>query len=171
MASTFDTGLKDKHRGAEQEFGKAKEAGHEALQKGNEAMQKAKEGGEDAMRKAKEAGTQVIGKTKEAAAAVGEMATHTAAAVGQKADEVTSAAGHEIREFGDTIAHRGPHQGLAGAASQAVADSIKGSGRYIEEAKLSGMAHDVEQVVRNHPIPALLVCFGIGFCLGRVMKD
>jgi len=164
MATSFETGLKEKNRGAEQEFGKAKEAGKEALQKTQEA-------GDDAVRKAKEAGTQVLGKAKEAASAAGEMASHTAAAVGHKADDLAAAAGHEIREFGDTIAHRGPHQGLAGAASQAVADSVKGSGRYIEEAKLSGMAHDVEQVIRNHPLPALLVCFGVGFCLGRVLKD
>ena len=60
---------------------------------------------------------------------------------------------------------------MAGRASQAVADTVKGSGQYIEEAKLSGMAHDVEHVIKNHPIPALLVCFGIGYCIGRAMKD
>jgi hypothetical protein len=52
-----------------------------------------------------------------------------------------------------------------------VAEGVKGSGRYLEEAKLSGMAHDVETVVKNHPIPAMLVCLGVGICIGRVLKD
>lgn len=134
-------------------------------------MEKAKSAGADALQKTKEAGTDVLGKAKEAAVAVGEMATHAASAAGHKADDLTAAAGHEIKEFGDSIGKKGPHEGFAGAASQVVADSIKGSGRYIEEAKLSGMAHDVEQVVKNHPIPALLICLGVGFCLGRIMKD
>jgi len=153
----------------------AKEAGTEALNKakeaGKEALSMAKEAGAEAIDKAKEAGAEALGKAKEAVGSVGEMATQAASAVGQKADDLTAAAGHGIKEFGDTVAKKAPHEGLAGAASQAVAETIKGSGRYLEEAKLSGMAQDVEQVIKNHPIPALLICLGIGFCLGRAMKD
>jgi len=119
----------------------------------------------------KEAGAQVLGKAKEAAGSVGDMAAETVSAVGQKADDVTASAGHEIKEFGETIRKKGPHEGFAGQASQAVADTIRGSGKYIEDAKLSGMAHDVEQVIKTHPIPSLLICLGIGFCIGRAMKD
>ena len=28
-----------------------------------------------------------------------------------------------------------------------------------------------EQVIKNHPIPSLLICFGLGICIGRAMKD
>jgi ElaB/YqjD/DUF883 family membrane-anchored ribosome-binding protein len=158
-----------------QAMDKAKEAGNEALQKGKqvgaEAMDKAKEVGEDALAKVKEAGGQALGKAKEAASSVGEMCVESASAAGHKADDLTGAAGHQIREFGDTISKKMPHEGFTGKASQVVADTIKEGGRYIEEAKLSGMAHDVESVVKNHPIPALLLVFGIGFCLGRVLKD
>ena len=69
------------------------------------------------------------------------------------------------------MAQKGPQQGVAGTVSHAVADSIKGSGRYIEEHKLSGMAQGVETLIKNHPIPALLISFGIGYCVGRVMTD
>jgi len=156
-------------------FHPTKEKGAEALEKvketGAAALEKTKEAGAEAFGKVKEAGAEVLGKAKEAAGAVGAMATETASAVGRKADDMTAAAGHEIKEFGETIGKKGPHDGMAGQASQAVADTIKGGGRYIEEAKLSGMAHDVEQVIKNHPIPALLVCFGIGYCVGRALKD
>jgi len=139
--------------------------------KGNQSMEKAKEGGVDALEKVKEAGAEAFGKAKETAASVGEMASQTVSAAGKKADDMTAHAGHEIKEFGDSMAKKLPHEGFAGRASQAVTDTIKEGGKYIEEHKLSGMAHDVETVVKNHPIPALLVIFGIGFCLGRAMKD
>jgi hypothetical protein len=142
-----------------------------AKQAGAEALTKAKEAGNEALSAAKEAGAEALGKAKEAVASVGEMATQAASAVGHKADDMTAAAGHELKEFGANVAKKSPHDGLTGAASQAVAEGIQGTSRYIEGAKLSGMAHDVEQVIKNHPIPALLVCFGIGYCLGRAMKN
>jgi len=154
---------------------KARQAGAAAVSKakeaGKEVLGATREAGAEAIDKAKCAAADAVGKAKETVAAVGEMATQAASAVGQKANDLTSAAGHELRDFGESIGKKAPHEGLAGAASQAVAEGIKGGGRYIEEAKLSGMAEDVEQLVRTHPIPALLVCFGIGYCVGRVMKD
>jgi ElaB/YqjD/DUF883 family membrane-anchored ribosome-binding protein len=152
-----------------------KDKGAEALEKvketGAEALEKTKEVGAEAFGKVKEAGAEVLDKAKAVAGAVGDMAVETASAASQKADDLTAATGHEIREFGETIGKKAPHQGLTGQASQAVADTIKGGGQYIEEHKLSGMARDVEQVVKNHPIPALLICFGIGYCIGRTMRD
>jgi len=156
-------------------FHPTKDKGAEALEKvketGATALEKTKEVGAETFGKAKEAGAEVLGKAKEAAGAVGAMATETASAVGRKADDLTAAAGQEIKEFGENLGRRAPHDGMTGHASQAVADTIKGSGQYIEEAKLTGMARDVETVIKNHPIPALLVCFGIGYCLGRALKD
>jgi ElaB/YqjD/DUF883 family membrane-anchored ribosome-binding protein len=153
----------------------AKEAGKEALNKGKEAgqqaLESAKDLGADALGKVKEAGAQAVDKAKEAMHSVGDMATETATAVGKKADDMTAAAGHGIASFGETIAEKAPHDGLTGRASQAVATGIKESGKYIEDHKLSGMANDVEQVIKNHPIPTILVALGLGFCLGRAMRD
>jgi len=175
MASTtFEPRGQREDKGAEH-LEKARQAGSAAVSKaqeaGREGFAAAKEAGADAIDKAKGTAADVVGKAKETVAAVGEMATQAASAAGQKADDLTSAAGHEIRGFGDTISKKAPHEGFAGAASQAFAEGVKGGGRYIEEAKLSGMAHDIEGVVRNHPIPSLLVCLGIGYCLGRLTKD
>jgi len=156
-------------------FHQTKDKGMEALDKvkdaGATAVDKAKEAGAETFGKVKESSAEVLDKARDAAGAVGNMATETATAVGRKADDLTAAAGHQVREFGETIGRRGSHEGMAGQASQVVADAIKGGGQYIEEAKLSGMARDVEGVIRNHPIPALLVCFGVGYCLGRALKD
>jgi len=175
MASTtYNPRNKEEHKGGEH-LENAKQAGAEALSKakeaGTEALTKAKEAGKEAFAMAKDAGAEALEKAKGSVESVGQMATQAASAVGHKADDLTASAGHEIKEFGDTVARKAPHDGLAGSASQAVAEGIKGAGRYIEEHKLSGMAQDVEQVIKNHPIPALLICFGIGVCLGRAMKD
>jgi hypothetical protein len=162
MASaTFNPSVKDKGADALQ---KAKEAGAETFDA-------AKQAGAEGFSKVKDAGAQAFGKAQEAVGSVGEMAAETASAVGRKADDLTAAAGHGIREFGETVGNKAPHEGLTGQASQAVADTIKGGGKYIEEAKLSGMAQDVEQMIKNYPIPALLVCLGIGYCVGRALKD
>jgi len=183
--TTYNPRPKEEHKGAEslqhaKEVGgdamnKAKDVGGDAMNKakdvGTDALNKAKEVGKDALSAAKEVGADAMDKAKDAASSVGDMASQAATAVGNKANDLTAAAGHGISEFGKTVAQKAPHDGMAGAASQAVAEGIKGSGRYLEEAKLSGMAQDVEQVIKNHPIPALLACLGIGFCLGRAMRD
>lgn len=154
---------------------KAKDAGAQAWQKTQEAggalAEAAEEVGADALGKVREAGSTAMGKAREAVASAGEMASEAASAVGKKADDLTAAAGHGIKSLGETISEKTPHEGITGHASQAVADTIRGAGRYVEEHKLSGIAHDAEQIIKNHPIPALLICFGIGVCVGRALKD
>ena len=141
-----------------------------AKESASDALSKAQNAGKEAMSAAKEAGTDVISKVRDAGAdALGKVGEGVSAA-GQKADDMTASAGHGIKELGDKLAEKAPHEGWTGSASQAVAEGIKGAGQYIEQHKLSGMAHDVEQVIKSHPIPALLVCFGLGFCIGRAMK-
>ncbi len=176
---------KAKETGADA-LNKAKDAGKDVMHKagetastavdkikdaGKDVMHKAADAGSTAMDKAKEIGGDMLGKAKDAASSVGEYASNAASAVGHKADDLTSAAGHGIKSFGETMAQKAPHEGITGTGAQAVADTIKGSGRYLEEAKLSGMAQDIEQVVKNHPLPSLLITFGVGFCLGRMLAD
>jgi hypothetical protein len=152
----------------------AKEDGREALSKGKEAgeqaIQAARQEGKDALEKVKDAGSDVLDKAKETAQSVGSMAAETATMVGKKADDATAAAGHSVADLGERIAQKGPQSGFAGAATHKVGDTIKEGGRYIEEQKLSGMARDVEEIVKNHPVPALLAVFGIGFILGHALK-
>jgi len=165
----------DKNKGGSETFNKTRDNVTEGFNKakdtGTETFEKAKDVATDTFDKVKEAGSHVMEKARDTVGSMGTMATDTATAVGQKADNMTAAAGHSIKEFGDTIGRSAPHEGFAGKASQAVADTIRGSGQYLEQAKLSGIATDVEQVVRNHPVPAILICLGIGYCLGRVMSD
>src|SRR5258708_5576004 len=108
------------------------------------------------LEKAKDAGAQAAEKAKEAVASMGEMAQQTAAAVGKKADDLTATAGADIQKLGDTIGEKAPHEGVLGKASQAVAHTLQEGGKYMEEAKLSGMAEDLTRLIRQNPIQALL---------------
>ncbi|HZZ76875.1 MAG TPA: hypothetical protein VFE62_00055 [Gemmataceae bacterium] len=139
--------------------------------KRNEAWEQAKESGKESLAKGKEAGEQAMEAARQEGKGILDKAKDAACAVGKKAEDATAAAGHGIADFGERVSEKGPHSGFMGTASQKVGDTIKEGGRYIEEQKLSGMAHDVAEIVKNHPIPALVAVFGLGFMIGQAMKD
>jgi hypothetical protein len=99
------------------------------------------------------------------------MVSGAASAVGKKADNLTSSAGAGLKNLGETLGQKAPHEGVLGDASQAVANTIKESGRYLEEAGLSGIADDVTALIKRNPVPAVLVGLGIGFLLGRALRS
>jgi len=123
------------------------------------------------LEKAKEAAFQAGDKAKEAASTVGEMVSHAASNVGKTADNLTSSAGAGIKTLGEKIGETTPHDGMLGTASQAVANTLKDGGKYLEEAGLSGVAKDVTELIRKNPVPAILVGMGIGFLIGRAMRS
>lgn len=99
------------------------------------------------------------------------MAQGVAHTVANKADDATAATGRGMQSVAETIREHTPDKGVLGAASRAVTDTIDRGGRYLEHEKLSGMAHDFTDVIRNHPVPALLVAMGVGFLLARAMSS
>jgi len=147
-----------------------KEPLEKAKDVGAQALDKAKEMGSQVADKAKEFGSEAMDKAKEAVSSVSEMASHAATNLGKKADELTATAGTNVKHLGEKIEEQGPHGGMLGQASHAVADTLRSSGHYIEEARLSGMAGDLTGLIRRNPIPAVLIGIGIGFLVGRAMR-
>jgi hypothetical protein len=76
-----------------------------------------------------------------------------------------------MESLADTVRDRGPESGLLGRATRGVADALEGSGKYLEEKNLSGMADDVTSMIKKNPIPALLIGIGVGFLLGRALRS
>jgi hypothetical protein len=118
---------------------------------------------------------------KEAAASMGEMACHAASAVGgmasqaacdvgKRADDLAASAGVGIQGWGDKLNKDGPHGGMLGGASEAVASTVKHGGEYMEHAKLSGMTEDLAQLVRRNPLPSICIAAGLGWFVGRMLK-
>lgn len=117
---------------------------------------------------------QAADRAKEAAACVGEMATHAVSAAstmaGQaacKADDLTARAGAGMQTFADRLAKQAPQQGAFGNASQSAAQALQEGGHYLENAKLSGVAEDFANLVRQNPLPAILIAVGLGWFIGR----
>lgn len=120
---------------------------------------------------AKKAAADALDKAREAVECLGAMAGHTVSAVGKKADDLAAAAGHEIKSTGDVIEEKGPQSGLSGRAIHALAGTLQGGGKYVEDAKFSGMGRDVVNLVKNHPLPTILICVGVGYCIGRSLRE
>ena len=106
----------------------------------------------------------------QAASDVGKMAGQAASDVGRKADELTANCGAGIQSFGETMRKNTPQSGYLGTASQAVANTVKDTGHYIEEHKLSGMTADVAQLVKRNPLSAVCIAVGLGWFIGRQLR-
>ena len=91
--------------------------------------------------------------------------------IGQRAEDATAAVGRGMENLGEKVRQKGPESGFLGSATRSVADALENTGEYLEEKKISGMASDLTDLVRNNPIPALLVGIGLGFLLGRAMRS
>ena len=125
----------------------------------------------DQTSQARDQAGQAVDKVRDAASHAGEALSSAAAAVGQKADEAAGSVGTGIKSVADTIRQQGPQEGMLGNATRTVAGAIDQTGRYLEEKHLSGMADDVASVIKAHPIPAVLIGLGVGFLLGRALRD
>jgi len=107
---------------------------------------------------------------RQAASAVGGMASQVANDAGAKADEMAARAGAGIQGLGDRLSKMAPQSGPLGSASQAVAQTVKEGGQYIENSKLSGIAEDIARMIRRNPIPAVLIGIGLGWFARRKFK-
>jgi len=137
----------------------------------NPTMDQARDVASQAYDKAKDVAGQAYDKAKDAASSVGGMVSNAASSVGKTAENLTSSAGAGIKHFGETLGEKAPHEGVLGSASQAVAHSLRDSGKYLEEAGLSGIGEDLTQLIRRNPVPAILVGIGIGFLMGRLLRS
>jgi len=119
---------------------------------------------------AREAKDAAKGLAQNVASTVANTASNVASTVGNRADDAAAAAGRGIQSMADTIREHTPDSGYAGAAARTVSDTIASGGRYLEREKLSGAMDDFTDVVRSHPVPALLIAMGVGFLLARAMS-
>jgi hypothetical protein len=121
--------------------------------------------------KAQDAAGTVMDKAKQAASTVAEKARDVASTVGDKADSGVSSVGSGMQSLAGTIRDKGPQGGVLGGAASGVASALESTGEYLEEQGLSGMADDVTNMIRRHPLPALLVGIGLGYLLARITRS
>jgi hypothetical protein len=150
---------------------KAEETLATAGQAASDVKHKAQEGAHNVLHKAGEVASDVAHKAGEmatsAAKTVGSTAANVASTVGHKADDAASAVGQGMSSLAGTIREKAPQSGVLGSAASTVASSLQSGGDYLKEHGLSGAWDDLTALVRRHPMPAVLIGFGVGFLLSR----
>lgn len=117
---------------------------------------------------ARAAGDEVMNQAGRARHAVSQAARTAADAV----DQGRTAAADRLAETASAVRDRS--EALPGGQrvrefAHAAADRLSSTADYVRTHDLSRMGNDVEDVVRNHPGPALLVAAAFGFLLGRAL--
>lgn len=100
----------------------------------------------------REAVGNVADKVSDAASTVGQRVSHAASDVGQKVSNVASDAYGSARDAGHQVEHW---------AEDAYGATARNVGNFGDE---------VGSLIRKHPIPAVLIGFGVGLLLGRAAK-
>jgi len=121
--------------------------------------------------KGKDFATNVADKTKDAVSSAAHRAQDFGKSAVNAADSATARVGSSIENAGDRLRDKGPHDGMMGAASSSVADTLERGGRYLQEEGISGMADDVTNLIKRNPIPALLIGLGVGYLIGRALRS
>jgi ElaB/YqjD/DUF883 family membrane-anchored ribosome-binding protein len=130
---------------------------------------------EDTANQAKEKGKSVVenvtDKAKSIAGDVADRAKSAAGYVQDKADQGVGYAGQGVESLGHAVRDRGPQSGMLGSANQAVASTLEQTGAYLQDKGVSGMASDLTAMIKNNPIPSMLIGVGIGFLLARLTSS
>jgi hypothetical protein len=111
---------------------------------------------------------QAADKARDVASSAAQTARGAASYVGQQAEDLTGRLGSGVSSMADTLRSAAPHEGYLGQAAGTVADTLDSTGRYIQREGLGGMAGDLTTMIKNNPIPAMLLGVGLGFLLARL---
>jgi hypothetical protein len=83
----------------------------------------------------------------------------------------TEAVGACMESFGESVSKHSPTHGMLGNAGHAVGEKFETGGRYLEEKGLKGIGDDVTNLIRNNPVPSLLVGMGVGFLIAKIIRS
>jgi len=121
--------------------------------------------------KAKDMASSAMDKTREVASNVADKARDMGSRAADKADNVAGKVGSGLESAAGAVRDHSPQSGMLGTAASKVADTLEGTGRYLREEGVTGMADDLTDLIRRNPIPALLVGIGVGFLLSRALTS
>jgi hypothetical protein len=120
--------------------------------------------------KARETAGNVADKAKDFAAHAADKAKDFGKSAVNAADTATAKVGSGVETMADKLRESAPREGMVHTAATKVADTLEKGGHYLKEEGLSGMADDLTGLIRQHPIPALLVGIGIGYLIAHALR-
>jgi ElaB/YqjD/DUF883 family membrane-anchored ribosome-binding protein len=95
-----------------------------------------------------------------------EEAGHEAA---DRVDSAMTSTGDKLHDAARTLRERAP-EGQVKEVAEGAARALERSGDYLRRADVDTVRSDLETIVREHPIEALAVGFGVGFLIARSMR-
>jgi hypothetical protein len=134
------------------------------------ATQTAKEAAANLGQKAQDTAANLAQKARDTASDLGHRASDLAGTAGERADDALGAVGKGMSNLAGTIRQNVPREGVLGSAAGSVAEGLEAGGRYLSDHGMSEIGEDVGRLVRQHPLPALLTVFGVGFLLGSALR-
>jgi ElaB/YqjD/DUF883 family membrane-anchored ribosome-binding protein len=138
---------------------RARQAGDKASDLAQNTVDKVKQTASDLRSKDP---SEIVSDARQKAAEVGDVAA-------SKVDSAMTATGEQISTLAQTVREKAP-EGKAGEVATKAADALERSGEYLQTADLQMVRSDLERVIREHPIEALLVGAGIGYLLARATR-
>jgi cell division septum initiation protein DivIVA len=152
---------------AREHLQQAKENIKEAAGQGQQAASSAAQGlGQMAQNTA----SNVAQQARDTASNLGQKAQDVASSAQHKTDDALSSMGERVSSLAGTLRSSVPQEGVVGSTAAVVADKLDSTGRYLKEHGVSEIKDDLADIVRGHPIPSLLVVFGVGFLAGMAMR-
>jgi ElaB/YqjD/DUF883 family membrane-anchored ribosome-binding protein len=99
----------------------------------------------------------------------GQKGAELGASVSTRVDDAMSTAGEQISNLGQAVREHAP-EGKPGEIARSAAEQIERSGEYLQSADVGQVRRDLEQIIRAHPIEALVVGAGIGYLAAKAMR-
>jgi hypothetical protein len=120
--------------------------------------------------KAQDTASNLAQKARDTASDLGQRAQEWAGTAGERAGDALGSVGQGMSNLAGTIRQNAPREGMLGSAAGSVAEGLEAGGRYLREHDLGDIGNDLSRLVRQHPLPALLTVFGVGFLLGSALR-
>ena len=109
-------------------------------------------------------------KARDAAEEVGRRAEEAGRQAATRVDDAMTITGERLSDVARTLRERAP-TGQTGEVAENAARALERGGDYLRRSDVQSVRHDLETVVREHPLEALAIGIGVGFLLARGMRS
>ena len=136
---------------------------------GNQGGAQGQGGGQGAARGGNQGGKQ--GGDQGMVSNVTERARDAVSSVAEQASSAGAAVMGGVRAATSAVRDAASHEGMLGNAASAASDAMERGGEYIKNFDVGEVTDEVASMIRRNPIPAMLVCIGIGFGLATLLNN
>lgn len=107
---------------------------------------------------------------KETGSAGGQRSGEALNTAGQKMDDMAASLGGSMQSLAGNLRSAAPGQETLGQLASGFADVLDRTGRFLEKEGASGLADQINQMIRRNPLSAVLAAAGIGFLLAQTIR-